>query len=164
MFTKRPEKDGSGADAGRVGIPPPRPAAGPPPIANARLAPSNRGSGAAASMIGADLSITGNLESKGEVQVDGEVQGDIHAQRIVIGEQARITGALIAEEVVIRGNVQGSIRGNKVSFQSSSRIEGDVYHKSLAIEQGAFFEGKSRRSDDPMSVQRSPNGLPPATN
>jgi len=38
-----------------------------------------------------------------------------------------------------------------------------VYHKSLAIEQGAFFEGKSRRSDDPMSVQRSGNGLPPPT-
>ena len=38
------------------------------------------------------LTITGNLESKGEVQIEGEVQGDIHAQRIVIGERARITG------------------------------------------------------------------------
>ena len=75
--------------------------------------------------------------------------------------RARITGALIAEEIVVRGNVQGSIRGNAVTFQSSSRVEGDVFHKSLAIEQGAFFEGKSRRSDDPMSVQRSANGMPP---
>jgi len=99
--------------------------------------------------------------AKGEVQVEGEVQGDIHAQRIVIGERARITGALIAEEVVVRGSVQGSIRGNAVTFQSSSRVEGDVFHKSLAIEQGAFFEGKSRRSDDPMSVQRTANGVPP---
>ena len=62
-------------------------------------------------MIGAGLTITGNLESKGEVQVEGEVQGDVHAQYIVIGERARITGALIAEEIVVRGNVQGSIRG-----------------------------------------------------
>src|SRR5262245_57225248 len=161
MFTKRPEKDGSGMDAGRIGIPPSRPAAGPPPMANARPAPSTRGS-SAASVIGADLTLTGNLESKGEVQIEGEVQGDIHAQRIVVGEQARITGALIAEEVVVRGNVQGSIRGNSVTFQSSSHIEGDVFHRSLAIEQGAYFEGKSRRSDDPMSVQRSANGLPPA--
>ena len=114
-----------------------------------------------ASVIGTDLTITGNLESKGEVQIEGEVQGDIHAQRIVIGERARITGALIAEEVVVRGTVQGSIRGNSVTFQSSSRIEGDVFHKSLAIEQGAFFEGKSRRSEDPMSVQRAANGMPP---
>jgi cytoskeletal protein CcmA (bactofilin family) len=115
-------------------------------------------------VIGADLSIKGNLESKGEVQVEGKVEGDIHAQRIVIGERAHIEGALIAEEIVVRGNVQGSIRGNAVTFQSSSRVEGDVFHKSLTIEQGAFFEGKSRRSDDPMSVQRTANGVPPPTN
>ena len=40
-------------------------------------------------------------------------------------------------------------------------VEGDVFHKSLTIEQGAFFEGKSRRADDPLSVQRTANGLPP---
>jgi cytoskeletal protein CcmA (bactofilin family) len=37
-------------------------------------------------VIGADLRITGGLESKGEVQIDGQVGGDIRAQRIVIGE------------------------------------------------------------------------------
>ena len=104
-------------------------------------------------MIGSDLTITGNLESKGEIQIEGEVQGDIHAGRIVIGERARITGALIADDIVVRGGVQGSIRGNNVTLQANSRVEGDVFHKSLAIEQGAFFEGKSRRSEDPMSVQ-----------
>ena len=33
-----------------------------------------------------------------------------------------------------------------------------MYHRKLAIEQGAYFEGKSRRSDDPMALQRNPNG------
>jgi cytoskeletal protein CcmA (bactofilin family) len=155
MFTKKPEKDGAGVDTSRIGIPPARPAQA------ARPAPAARGSSGGASVIGADLTLTGNLESKGEVQIEGEVQGDIHARRIVVGEQARITGTLVAEEVVVRGNVQGSIRGNSITFQSSSHIEGDVFHKSLAIEQGAYFEGKSRRSDDPMSMQRSANGLPP---
>ena len=159
MFTKKPEREGSMLDAAKAAMAPVRPA-GAPPMANTRTAGNARGNGVA-SLIGADLTITGNLESKGEVQIEGEVQGDIHAQRIVIGERAHITGALIAEEVVVRGNVQGSIRGNSVTFQSSSRIEGDVFHKSLAIEQGAFFEGKSRRSDDPMSVQRAANGMPP---
>ena len=137
-----------------------------PPIANGRpaAAPAARSGGGVtgtASVIGADLAITGNLESKGEVQIEGEVQGDVHAQRIVVGERARIIGGLVAEEIVVRGNVQGSIRGNAITFQSSSRVEGDVFHKSLAIEQGAYFEGKSRRSDDPMSVQRASNGVPP---
>jgi len=155
MFTKKPDKDGTLPDLGSA-----RPVGGP---SQARPAAAARGNGAA-SVIGPDLSITGNLESRGEVHIEGEVQGDIHAQRIVVGERARIVGALIAEEVVVRGGVQGSIRGNSVAFQATSRIEGDVFHKSLAIEQGAFFEGKSRRSEDPMSVQRTANGMPPPTN
>jgi len=159
MFTRKPDKDGSFADAGKTGMAPPRTGNGPPQVPNARPAPM-RASGTP-SVIGSDLSITGNLDSKGEVQIEGEVQGDIYAQRIVIGEHARITGALIADEIVVRGSVQGSIRGNSVMFQAASRVEGDVFHRSLAIEQGAFFEGKSRRSDDPMSVQRSANGMPP---
>ena len=61
-----------------------------------------------------------------------------------------------AEDIVIRGNVAGSIRGNTVTLQSNSRVEGDVFHKSLAIEQGAFFEGKSRRSDDPTGDSQKP--------
>jgi cytoskeletal protein CcmA (bactofilin family) len=137
-----------------------RPAAQPPQKPSAKPATNGRGSGGA-SVVGADLTITGNLESKGEVQVEGAVQGDIHAQRIVIGERAHITGALIAEEVMVRGTVEGLIRGNSVTFQSSSRVEGDVFHKSLVIEQGAFFEGRSRRSEDPMSVQRTAASAPP---
>jgi len=163
MFTKKPERDGAMMDPGRGGLGSLKPNAAPPqvPGPGPRAAQSVRSASGSASIIGSDLTITGNLESKGEVQIEGEIQGDIHAQRIVIGERARITGALIAEEIVVRGSVQGSIRGNSVTFQSSSRVEGDVFHRQLAIEQGAFFEGKSRRSDDPMSVQRQPNGMPP---
>ena len=103
------------------------------------------------SVIGPDLIIHGNLTSKGEVQVDGEVQGDIHGTYVVIGEKARITGGIVAEEIVVRGHVAGSVRGKRVMLQSSSHVEGDIYHQALAIEQGAYFEGKSRRSDDPMA-------------
>lgn len=164
MFTKRPDKDAQQLDTGRLGLPSLKTTGGPmspPQIPNGRAAPAARPSGpSGASVIGADLTIVGNLESKGEVQIDGDVQGDIHASRIIVGERARITGSLIADEIVIRGSVQGSVRGNSVTFQSTSHIEGDVFHRSLAIEQGAYFEGKSRRSDDPMSVQRN-SGVPP---
>ncbi len=122
----------------------------------ARIGLARSGERSTASVIGPDLTITGNLVSKGEVQVDGEVQGDIHGTYVVIGEKARITGGIVAEEIVIRGHVMGSVRGKRVMLQSSSHIEGDIYHQALAIEQGAFFEGKSRRSDDPMSGVSKP--------
>jgi cytoskeletal protein CcmA (bactofilin family) len=111
----------------------------------------------AVSIISADLIVTGNLETEGEIQIEGDVQGDVYARRIVISQQARVVGDLVADEIVIGGVVQGSIRGNDVTFQRASHIEGEVYHRKLAIEQGAYFEGKSRRSEDPTG-QHGANG------
>ncbi len=106
----------------------------------------------APSIIGEDLTVTGNVLSKGEVQVDGQIQGDVHCSSLIVGEKAQITGGIVAEDVVVRGQVMGSIRGVRVTLQASSHVEGDIFHQSLAIEQGAFFEGKSRRSEDPIAT------------
>lgn len=105
--------------------------------------------GTALSVIGDDLTITGNVVSKGEVQIDGLVQGDVHCGTLLVGDNAQITGSVFADDVIVRGRVLGSVRGTRVTLQDSSHVEGDIYHQSLAIEQGAYFEGKSRRSDDP---------------
>jgi cytoskeletal protein CcmA (bactofilin family) len=105
------------------------------------------------SIIGEDLMITGNVTSKGEIQVDGEIQGDVQCGSLLLGDKSQITGCVLAEDVVVRGRVLGSIRGLRVTLQAQSHVEGDIYHQSLAIEQGAFFEGKSRRTDDPLATK-----------
>jgi hypothetical protein len=73
MFNKRPEKD----VANRLGSNTLKSAGGPgpPPVPNRGLGAGDRGV-AGASIIGSDLAISGNLESKGEMQVEGAVQGD----------------------------------------------------------------------------------------
>jgi cytoskeletal protein CcmA (bactofilin family) len=109
------------------------------------------------SVIGPELVVTGNLETTGDLQIDGDVQGDVYAARLVIGEQARVVGDLVANEIVVGGAVQGSIRGNSVTFQTGCHVEGDVMHRKLTIEQGAYFEGRSRRSEDPTG-QHGGNG------
>ncbi len=158
--SKKPEKETTAVSAtpSLVTTPPPAPQ---PSSLNRQMAP-RPGDRATPSVIGADLVIIGNMISKGEVQVDGEVQGDLHGQLVQVGERARITGGIIADEVVVRGHVMGSIRSKKVMLQASSHVEGDIYHQSLAIEQGAFFEGKSRRSDDPTAGVQRPELHTPA--
>ena len=135
--------------------PPNRPAPASPTAARA----SDR---SAPSVIGHDLSITGNMVSKGEIQIDGEIQGDIKSNHIIVGEKALITGSIAADEIVIRGKVMGSIRGKRVLLQTSSHVEGDIYHQALAIEQGAFFEGKSRRSSEPLAESVATASPPPS--
>jgi cytoskeletal protein CcmA (bactofilin family) len=50
--------------------------------------------------------------------------------------------------VIVRGRIAGVIRGVTVALQSSSKVEGDIHHLSLAIEQGAEFDGRCRRPSD----------------
>jgi cytoskeletal protein CcmA (bactofilin family) len=104
------------------------------------------------STIGEDLQITGNVSSKGEIHLDGEVKGDVSCVALVLGESGKLEGNVIADDVVIRGRLVGSIRALRVTLQAMSHVEGDVYHQSIALEQGAFFEGRSCRSDDPMHL------------
>ncbi len=96
------------------------------------------------------LLITGNLEGEGELQVDGKVHGDIRCAHLIVGKEATISGNIIANEVVVRGTVNGIIRANRVILQSSARVESEIYHKTLAIEEGACFEGTARLRQDPM--------------
>jgi cytoskeletal protein CcmA (bactofilin family) len=149
MFNRKPEQNG-----------PRGPAAGPPEVPNARLR-SGQGGAHKFSVIGCGLTITGNLVSKGEIQIDGEVRGDIRAARIIVGEQGHITGNVMASDIIVRGTLGGSIKGNSVTLQANSRVEGDIFHTLLAIEQGALFEGRARRSEDPMALQQTAAELRP---
>jgi cytoskeletal protein CcmA (bactofilin family) len=109
-----------------------------------------------ASVIGEALTIAGHVTSKGGIRLCGQVQGDIHCASLVLGEGSRLEGNVIAEEVVIGGDLIGSIRALRVTLQSRSHVEGDLVHQSLAIEKGAYFEGKSRPSEDPLSGETAP--------
>ena len=119
------------------------------------LSPVQNSGTLSVSTIGGDLTITGNVTSKGEIQLDGHVQGDVHCVAVVLGESANIEGNVAADDVVIRGRLIGSVRALRVTLQSMAHVEGDIIHQSLAMEQGAYFEGKSRRSEDLLSVSQS---------
>ncbi|HKD46142.1 MAG TPA: polymer-forming cytoskeletal protein, partial [Rhizomicrobium sp.] len=118
----------------------------------ANPAPKRPGrSGTAPSIISADLTVTGALNSAGDVQIDGIVEGDVRSQGLVIGERAEIHGEVWAEDVTVRGKVIGRIRARKILLTATSHVEGDILHEAFAVETGAFFEGNCRHSDNPLA-------------
>jgi len=101
------------------------------------------------SVIGNDLKIIGQglkIISRGILQVDGEIEGDVQAAEVIVGEKGKVTGMVAGRQVVVRGTVSGVICGQTVALQASSQVDGDIHHMSFAIEQGAQFEGRSRRA------------------
>ena len=103
------------------------------------------------STIAEDLTITGNVTSKGELHINGQIQGDVHCVALVLGENAQLKGGVVAEDVMVRGRLIGSVRALRVMLQSTSHVEGNLVHKSLAVEEGTHFEGESRPSEDPLA-------------
>ena len=113
-----------------------------------------------ASTLSADLHVTGNLKTTGDIQVEGTVEGDIRAHLLTIGESATIKGEVIADDVVINGRIVGRVRGLKVRLTATARVEGDIIHKTIAIESGAHFEGSVQRQDDPLSTKGKTGAAP----
>src|SRR6478752_2562270 len=101
------------------------------------------------SVIGNDLRIIGQglkIIGRGVLQVDGEIEGDVQGAEVIVGEKGQVTGMVAGQQVVVRGKVSGVVCGKTVALQASSQVNGDIHHMSFAIEQGAVFEGRSRRA------------------
>lgn len=100
------------------------------------------------SIIGNDLAIEGQsitIRCKGSLRVNGNIQADLHSRRLVVGEEAIINGSIAADEVDVLGRVNGAIYGAQVTLHASAEVEGDIHSRSLSIENGASFDGRSRK-------------------
>ena len=106
-----------------------------------------------ASVLSADIQVTGNIKTTGDINIEGNVEGDIRAHLLTVGEGATVKGECIADDVVVNGRVIGKVRGLKVRLTSTARVEGDIIHKTIAIESGAHFEGSVQRQEDPLNAK-----------
>ena len=111
------------------------------------------------SLLGKEMKVIGKITSKGALRLDGVLEGEIKASKLVIEKSAKVVGSVTSEDLVIRGRIIGPVFGKKVRFGSSARVEGDTFHETIAIEDGAYYEGSIRRynndSDKPKNLIRN---------
>ena len=105
----------------------------------------------AATIIGEDVTIVGNIISDGKVQIEGEVQGYIFCSNLRICDGGRVAGGIVAENVTVHGRISGSINALSVTLESTSRADADISYQMLKLEHGGYFEGQSRPSENPLS-------------
>jgi cytoskeletal protein CcmA (bactofilin family) len=115
------------------------------------------------SSISSGLSIVGKIVGHGSLTIFGHVEGEVRASTVVIAEGAQMEGDVVAEELTIGGHVKGTIHANRVKLDNTAVVEGDIFHRTLAIEENARFEGMSRRQesviDTPSRVQANRSQL-----
>lgn len=103
--------------------------------------------GSAPSVLAADLHILGNLIGEGVVDLDGRLDGNIRCHTASIRTNAVVRGDIHAEIVHVYGAVEGIIKAKSVALYATAKVVGIIMHESLTIEDGAFVDGKFKRTD-----------------
>lgn len=98
-------------------------------------------------VIAEGLKIVGSVSAEGAVEVNGQVDGDLYCTSLIVSPKACINGGIHAGRVVVNGKVEGPIHGEEVVLKSHAFVVGDIEAQSLAIERGAYFEGRSMRAN-----------------
>lgn len=98
--------------------------------------------GGALSAIGADVTITGDIVTEGDLHLDGTVRGDVTCGSLVLGASGAIEGAVRAREARLAGRVEGSVDVGTLTVLRGARLNGDVSYRTIAIEAGAVIDGR----------------------
>ncbi|EGF90397.1 hypothetical protein ABI_34180 [Asticcacaulis biprosthecium C19] len=113
--------------------------------------------------LGSGLVIDGNITGSGDLHLDGTVRGDVKCGHLIVGESGSIEGKVEADTIEVRGRIVGSISGKQVKLQATAYVEGDITHEALAIDVGAYFQGRCLQSRQaPVAAATSPSVSAPA--
>lgn len=114
----------------------------PTPVTNA--APLQRPT-ANRNVLSSDVEIKGTVKFTNDLVVDGKIEGQITSDgSLTVGENARLKAEIKTATVVVYGKVHGNITvTDRVELKASAEVVGDIKAKTLAIEAGAIFVGKS---------------------
>ena len=95
--------------------------------------------------IGKSVRIKGDLSGSEDLYIDGQVDGTIQlsGNSLTIGPNGRVHANVSAKNVIVGGTIDGNIQaGERTELRKTAVVNGDVQSKRIAIEEGAFFNGK----------------------
>jgi cytoskeletal protein CcmA (bactofilin family) len=121
------------------------PSYGTPPPAAAAAVPARTSPAATRNILSTDVDIKGTVKFTNDLVVDGKIEGEITSDgNLTVGENARIKAEIKTATVVVYGKVHGNLTAtDRVELKSSAEVVGDIKAKTLSIEAGAIFVGKS---------------------
>lgn len=110
------------------------------PVQSPRGAPN-----ASRNMLSSDVEIKGSVKFTNDLVIDGRIEGEITSDgNLTVGENARIKAEIRTATVVVYGKVHGNLTAtDRIELKASAEVVGDIKAKTLSIEAGAIFVGKS---------------------
>ena len=94
-------------------------------------------------IIGKGTTLTGDLETFGNLRVEGKVKGSVKSKsKVAFGQSSEVDGNVLAQNAEIAGHVTGTVEiSETLVLKSSAVIDGDIIANKLLVETGAVFNG-----------------------
>ena len=87
--------------------------------------------------------VKGEISSVADIRVDGAVQGKVYSKgRVVVGEDATLTGTLACTNVDFWGKIEGDVFvKDTFSLKGTAAVNGNIHVRRLQVEMGAQVNG-----------------------
>lgn len=96
--------------------------------------------------------VKGNITSTGILHVDGTIDGDISCEELIIGVKGSVTGTVKAQNMHLYGSLHGKAIVDSLFIAQSAHLLGDASHNTIAIEPGAYIEGRCIKAKPSLRV------------
>ena len=96
-------------------------------------------------ILGAGLTIKGQISGEEDLQIDGKVEGPISlkGQRLTVGQNGEIVSDVHAREVIVYGKVRGNLHAeDRVEVKKDGSVVGNITGGRVSIEDGAYLKGQ----------------------
>ena len=99
--------------------------------------------GTVINMIGVGTTITGDVNSNGDLRIDGTLKGSVATEgKVVLGKNGIIEGDVVCNNADIAGEIKAKITVSQLlTLKSTAKLKGDIVTNKLSIEPGAVFSG-----------------------
>jgi len=95
-------------------------------------------------MIGSSIHIKGDLTGEEGLVIQGHVEGTINLKqnKLIIGQEGKVTATIHANTVTIEGTLKGDVFGDeRVIIKKTGNVQGNVSAPQVSMEEGAKFKG-----------------------
>jgi cytoskeletal protein CcmA (bactofilin family) len=117
----------------------------PPPTTPQQIQPPAPARTAAkqTAVIGASMSIKGDIRTQEELFVDGDVEGTLESKSLLtVGPNGKVRANIKAREVIVFGSVRGNVDVvEKVAIRDNGSVIGDIKTAGISIDDGSYFKG-----------------------
>ena len=96
------------------------------------------------SIIGAGTTITGNIDTNGDLRIDGTLKGNVFSKaKVLIGQEGCVEGNVYCRQADIMGQVTGNLTTTDLlQLKGKAAVAGDIQAAKFFIESTVNYNGQ----------------------